>query len=148
MDLSELYSFYYSICFHLTVDYVCPSAITKMENLAVKYLKQWLRLPRSATRVILYYPGVCSPSISLVAKHCKLSLLANITQSSDPMLRELALQLDFGSGLLQINDEHRGILTHARKQLSYIHQLRNFIVSARKLLLQRIRYCVLISLTP
>ena len=42
------------------------------------------------------------------------------------MLWELALRLDFGSGLLQINDEQRGILTQARKQLSSI-------LSAKKL---------------
>ena len=118
MDLSELYPFYY--LFPPTVDCVGPSAITKIENLAVKYLKRWLRLPRSATRVVLYYLGVCSLSIFLGVKHCKLSLLTNVTQSSDPMLQELALQLDFGSGLLQINDEHHGILTQVREQLSSI----------------------------
>ena len=105
------------IRFHLTVDCVGPSAITKMENLATKYLKQWLHLLQSAYRVILFYPGVCSPSISLTVKHCKLSLLVNISQSSDPMLQELALQLDFDSGLLKINDNHREILTQARKRL-------------------------------
>ena len=68
------------IRFHLTIDCIGPSTITKMENLATKYLKRWLRLPRSATRVILYYPGVCSLSISLTVKNCKLSLLANVSQ--------------------------------------------------------------------
>jgi len=79
-------------------------------KIATKFLKQWLQLPRSALRVILYYPGVCSPSISLTVKHCKLSLLANVSQSSDLTLPELALQLDFGSGMLQLNDKHRLLL--------------------------------------
>ena len=105
------------IRFHLTVDCVGPSTITRMENLATRYLKQWLRLPRSATRVILYYPGVCSPSISLTVKNCKLSLLANVSQSSDPALQELVLQLDIGSGMFQINGRHHGILSQAREQL-------------------------------
>ena len=108
------------IRFHLSVDCVGPSTITKMENLAVKYLKQWLRLPQSATRVISYYPGVCSSSVSLVTKDCKLSLLANIAQSSNPVCQELALQLDFGCGLLQIHWKHHNILAQARKQLCSI----------------------------
>ena len=33
------------IYFHLTLDCVGPSTITKMENLATKYLKRWLQLP-------------------------------------------------------------------------------------------------------
>ena len=33
------------IRFHLAVDCVGPSAITKMENLATKFLKRWLQLP-------------------------------------------------------------------------------------------------------
>ena len=47
-----------------------------------------------SSNAIVYYPGVCSPSISLTIKNCKLSLLANVSQSSDPTLQELTLQLD------------------------------------------------------
>ena len=53
----------------------------------------------------------CSQYISLTVKHCKLSLLANVTQPTDPLHQELALQLDIGSGLLQIHDNHHEILT-------------------------------------
>jgi len=48
--------------FHLGVDAVTPTAILKMESIVTRYLKKWLHLPRSATRVILYYPGICCPS--------------------------------------------------------------------------------------
>ena len=102
------------------VDCVGPSTITKLENITTKFLKQWLQLLQSALRVILYYPGVCSSSISLTVKHYKLSLLANVSPSSDPTLRELALQPDFGSGMLQLNDKHHGILSQAREQLNSI----------------------------
>ena len=44
--------------FHLSVDAVTRGAITRMESLTVRHLKKWLNLPRSATRAILYYPGV------------------------------------------------------------------------------------------
>ena len=59
----------------------------------------------------------CAPP---TVKHCKLSLLANVSQSSDPTLRELAVQLDFGSGMLQLNDKHHRILSQAREQLNSI----------------------------
>ena len=96
---------------------------------------------------ILYFPSVCSPSISLIIKHCKLSLLANITQSSNPMLQGIALKLDFGSGMLQIKNNHHEILTQARNQLSTIPSAKKLCtLPARKLLLQRRRFYVLISL--
>ena len=40
--------------FHLSVDAVTQSAISKMESMVMRYLKKWLHLPRSATKVILY----------------------------------------------------------------------------------------------
>ena len=58
--------------FHLSVD-----AITKLENLATCYLKKWLGLPRCATRALLYYPGVCCPSVPVVSREAKLSCLAS-----------------------------------------------------------------------
>ena len=54
--------------FHLSVDAVTKGAVTKMENMATRYLKKWLGLPRSATRAVLYYPGMCCPSISQVSR--------------------------------------------------------------------------------
>jgi len=38
--------------FHLSVDAVTKGAVTNMENMATRYLKKWLNLPRSATRAI------------------------------------------------------------------------------------------------
>ena len=59
----------------------------------IKYLKHWLFLPHSATCFILNYPDVCCPSISLILKYCKLSLLTSISISSDLLLQELTLLL-------------------------------------------------------
>ena len=39
---------------HLSVDAITKCVITKLENLATRYLK---RLPRSVTHAILYYPA-------------------------------------------------------------------------------------------
>ena len=44
----------YLLCFHLSVDAVTKGIVTKMENMATKYLKKWLiGLPTSATHAIL-----------------------------------------------------------------------------------------------
>jgi len=77
--------------FHLSVDAVTPAAgaISKLENMATRYLKKWLSLQRSATRAILYYPGLCCPSISQVSRKAKLSLLSCISAISDAALQEL-----------------------------------------------------------
>lgn len=84
------------ICFHLTVGCVGLSAISKIENtLPLSTLKCY-----NSFFSVLSRSGLSQYFLS-TAKHCKLSLLANITQSSDPMLQELTLQLDFGSKLLQ-----------------------------------------------
>jgi len=125
------------IRFHLTVDSIGPSALTKMENLATKYLKRWLCLPRSATRVILNYPGVCCPSVSSISKQCKLSLLANISQSSDPLIQELALQVNLSSDLLQINISHQELLYQARAQLDGIPTARKLYTASKQLAVSR-----------
>ena len=75
----------------MCVDAVSKGAISKLESIATRFLKKWLGLPRSATRVILYYPGVCCPSVSQVSREAKLSLLACVSSSSDLRLQELNL---------------------------------------------------------
>ena len=105
-----------------------------MKNLAIKYLKylkHWLCLPHSATRVILNYPSVCCPSVSLISRQCKLSLLATISISSEPLIQELALQLDLSSGFLQIDSIHQEILSQARAQLAGIPTVRKLYTACR-----------------
>ncbi|XP_065884075.1 uncharacterized protein [Dysidea avara] len=104
--------------FHLCVDAVSRGTISKLESIATRFLKKWLNLPQSATRVILYYPGVCCPSISHVSREAKLSLLACVSASSDLRLQELNLHLRLGNVALQIQDNDYSILSIAQKQLS------------------------------
>ena len=99
--------------FHLSVDSVTTGAITKMENIATRHLKKWLNLPRRATRAVLYYPGVCCPSISQVSKQAKLSLLSCISASSDDQIQELGLQLHLGDEYLQTQSSDYSILSKA-----------------------------------
>ena len=88
--------------YHNYIDAITKSAITKLENLATRYLKKWLRLPRSATRAILYYPGVCCPSISQVSQEAKLSLLSCVSATGDPQLQQLGLQLIWGMNIYRL----------------------------------------------
>ena len=117
--------------FHLCVDAVSSYSVTRLESIATRFLKKWLNLPRSATRVILYYPGVCCPSITHVSREAKLSLLACVSTSSDLRLQELGLQLQLGNVALQINDNDYSILSIARKQLSTLPSARSLYVKAK-----------------
>ena len=47
--------------FNLCVGAVPNSTITQLESTATRYLKKWLNLPHSATRVLLYYPSQGRP---------------------------------------------------------------------------------------
>ena len=119
--------------FHLSVDSVTTGAIIKMENIATRHLKKWLNLPRSATRAVLYYPGVCCPSISQVSKQAKLSLLSCISASSDDQVQELGLQLHLGDEYLQTQSSDYSILSKARSQLSSIPMACHLYLQSRKL---------------
>ena len=61
--------------------------------------------------------------------HCELSLLANFSQSSDLTPQELVLQLDFGSGMLQLKDKH---LSQAREQLNSISYAKKLYQKCKK----------------
>ena len=125
--------------FHLSVDAVTPTAISKMESMATRYLKRWLHLPRSATRVVLYYPGICCPSVSNVTREAKISLLSCISASSDPKLQELGVHLHLGQEFLQFQDCDYSILSTARKQLSSLPTARSLYVTAKTQLLSEVK---------
>ena len=63
-------------CVLLPVSLAGPSQ--KLESITTHFLKKWINLPQSATHahVVLYYPGICYPSISHVTREAILSLLA------------------------------------------------------------------------
>ena len=101
--------------------------------MATRYLKKWLTLPRSATRAILYYPGMCCSSISQISRQAKLSLLSCISASSDYQLQELGLQLRLGDSYLQTNDADYSILSEAQSQLSSLPTARRLYLQSKKL---------------
>ena len=95
--------------------------------------------PRSETRVILYYPGVCCPSITHVSREAKLSLLACVSASSDHRLQELGLQLQLARVSLQIQDDDYSLLLSAREQLSSIPTARSLYIKAKRLFCNNIK---------
>ena len=121
--------------FHLSVDAVTQSAISKMESMVTRYLKKWLHLPRSATKVILYYPGICCPSVSYISREAKLNLLSCVSASSDPQLHELGIHLQLGKDFLQVRDKDYSTLMAARKQLSTLPLARSLYLKAKHQLL-------------
>ena len=125
--------------FTLCVDSVSVSTISQLESTATRYLKKWLNLPLSATRVLLYYPGICCPSITQVSREAKLSLLSCVSVSSDSRLQELGLQLQLGNVALQIRDTDYSLLMRAHEQLSSLPTARSLYMKAKKLLSNNIK---------
>ena len=115
--------------------------VTKMENVATCYLKKWLGLPKSATRAMLYCPGVCCPSISQVFRQARLSLLSCIDASSDYQLQKLGLQLHLDDVYLQTHASNYSILSEARSQLTPFPMARQLYLLSKKLIAADERSC-------
>ena len=110
----------------------------KLESTDTRYLKKWLQLPRNATRVILYYPGICCPSVSHVSREAKLSLLSCVSTSSDSRLQELGLHLHLGNVLLQFQSQDYSILSAARSHLSSMPLARSLYKKAKAQLVKTV----------
>ena len=118
-----------SMFFSLAVNQSTVTCIRKLEDTATKYIKKWLKLPKSATRAILYRPSVlnlpCPPDLKIKAK---LSYLSAIIKSKDPLLSDPfsllnnnknRTALDFPSSCLSILDE-------ARENISSLPKIKGF----------------------
>jgi len=103
---TALYSF--TITFYLSVDAATPTAISKMESMDTRYLKN---------KSYIYYPEICCQTV-----HEKPSLITFchvcISALSDPKLHELGLRLHFNrERFLQFQEHDCSIKMIARKQL-------------------------------
>ena len=123
--------------FHLSIDAVTQSTI----SMTTRHLEKWLHLPRSATRVILYYSGVCCPSVSYISREAKLNLLSCVNASSDPQLHELGLHLQLGKDFLQVQGNDYSILTAAKKQLTDFPFARSLYLTAKRQLSEETKSC-------
>jgi len=119
--------------FHLCVDAVSNQKITQSQLLLIHYLKN---LPRSAIQVILYYQGVCCPSITHVSH--EVYCLVSVATSSDYRLQELGLHLQLGKALLQTQDSDYSWLTSVCEQLSSMLTARLLYLKAKRSLSDKI----------
>jgi len=103
-------------------------------NLAFSFLKKCLELPRCATHVVLYYPGICCPSLLQMSREAKLSLLSCISISGDPQLLELGLLLHLVNAYLQTQDLDYDILSEAHLQLSSFPMARPHYLLTKRML--------------
>ena len=84
-----------SFHFHLAVNVLVQSTLKKLEALATKKLKNWLNLPRNATRAILYQPKVLNClQVTFMYKKASLDYLIAIEGSSDRVINELQPLMD------------------------------------------------------
>jgi len=73
------------------VNPVTESTIKKLQVLALRKIKKWLNLPRSFTASALYHPGAIDiPELSALKTKDKLTLLASISTSQDPLIEEIS----------------------------------------------------------
>ena len=67
-----------------------------MEASTTKLIKKWLRLPRNVIQAIVYHPDVLKvPQSSTIKTKAKVSFLAAILQTLDPLLREFHVFLSY-----------------------------------------------------
>ena len=79
-----------SIHFHLAVNTILATTISFLDNSIAKLIKKWLKLPRNATRIIFHHPSILNiPPLRDCQSKAKISLLANISTSTDPAVREI-----------------------------------------------------------
>ena len=79
-----------SFHFVLAVNPIPETAIKKMQAAAHRMIKRWLYLPRCFTTSALHHPNVIDiPSLSDLRSKAKLTFLASISTSQDPVIKEI-----------------------------------------------------------
>ena len=89
-----------SLQYQLAVNHTSKSCILHLENEVTKLARKWLKLPRSATRVILHHPSSINvPPLTVSKIKAKLSYLCCITETSDPAIKEISVLINDNSFL-------------------------------------------------
>ena len=91
-----VYKRYLVTSFHfvMAVDPIPDSSIKKMQAAALRKIKQWLNLPRCFTSSALHHQNVINiPALSDLRTKAKLTFLASISTSQDPLIEEILLIL-------------------------------------------------------
>ena len=80
-----------SFQFILAVDPISERAIKKMQAASLKMIKRWLNLPRCFATSALHHPNVIDiPSLFDLKSKAKLTFLASISTSKDPVIEEIS----------------------------------------------------------
>ena len=80
-----------SLHYELCVNGTTLSISKKLNSLAIRYLKKWLDLCRSTTVAVNHSPAVLNiPTLENWSTSAKISYLAAVAVSPDPMIQEIA----------------------------------------------------------
>ena len=89
-----------SLHYELSVNGTSVSVTRKLNSLATRYIKKWLGLSRSTIVAVIHHPSVLNiPTLESCSTSAKISYLATVTLSSDPMIKKIlriALSSNFG----------------------------------------------------
>ena len=86
-----IYSHYLapSLHFHLAVNAIRKTTITRLQSIVNRSLKSWLGLPRCSTLAVLYHPEILDvPYLPHMAEKAKTSHLSIVLSSTDPLVQE------------------------------------------------------------
>ena len=114
-----------SLHYELSVNGTTVSISRKLNLLATRYLKKWLGLCRSTTVAVIHHPAVLNiPTLENWSTSAKISYLAAVAVSPDPMIQEIAgialsnqFALAYG-----ITDTTRAALSTAIKSVESINR--------------------------
>ena len=80
-----------SLHFQMMVNNISSTVIKKANALATKCVKSWLGLTRETSDAVLYHPNVFNiPSLASLKIKAKLTYLAPVVVSQDPLIEEIA----------------------------------------------------------
>ena len=130
-----------SLHYELSVNGISTSITKKLNSMATRFVKSWLGLCGSTTVAVIHHPSVLNiPTLESYSTSAKISYLAAVTVSPDPMIQEIshiALSSNFGLAH-EIPDMAREALIVATESIESINRktlprtARTFQVQARE----------------
>ena len=116
-----------SLHYELSVNRTSVSVTRKLNSLATRYIKKWLGLSRSTTIAVIHHPSVLNiPTLESCSTSAKISYLATVTLSSDPIIVRkshvrISLSSNFGHAH-EISDLARDALSTAINSIASINR--------------------------
>ena len=114
-----------SLHYELSVNGASVSISRKLNSLSTRYVKKWLGLCRSTTVAVIHHPAVLNiPTLESCSTSAKISYLAAVTLSPDPVIEEISgIALSNNFGLAHgISQGARDALSTAIKSVASINR--------------------------